>query len=62
MNNGSDWAIYLKSDTMNRKVQQWLLSRNGNVTYKIKVSETAGIFGGEVQIEKTVVTVNSPVC
>jgi uncharacterized protein YwbE len=62
MNNGSDWVIYYKSDKINQTVQQRLLTRSGHATHEIKVSETAKMFGGEIQIEKTVVTVNSPVC
>jgi hypothetical protein len=62
MNNGSDWAIHLKSDTTSQKVQESLHIRNENATHEIRVSETAKILSGEIQVDKRAVTVNSPMC
>lgn len=62
MNNGSDWAIHFKRDTINQNAQESLHIRNGHATHEIRVSETAKMFSGEIQVDKRVVTVNSPVC
>jgi hypothetical protein len=46
---------------MNKRLQQWGFTRNDTVLSGLEISEKVRMFGGEVQVTKSVVVVNSTI-
>jgi hypothetical protein len=46
---------------MNRKIQQWGSTRGGTIISGMKISETIGMFEGEIEVTKSVLVVNSAI-
>ncbi|KAJ6119047.1 hypothetical protein N7471_012998 [Penicillium samsonianum] len=52
---GADWKFHLAYKIMNKKLQLWGLTRDGTVLSGMEISEEVRMFGGEVQVTKSVV-------
>lgn len=46
---------------MNKKLQQWGSIRDGTVLCGLEISEKVRMFGGELQVTKSVVVVHSTI-
>ncbi|KAF4772583.1 hypothetical protein HAV15_012171 [Penicillium sp. str.  len=58
---GTDWKFHLAYEIMKKKWQQWGFTSDGTVLSGIEISEEVRMFGGEVQVTKSVVVVNSTI-
>lgn len=46
---------------MDKKIRQWGFTRGGTVISGMKISETIGMFEGEMEVTKSVLVVNSTI-